>query len=162
MSDRVLARWSASASAEAESSPYGYASHHLDDLGIVPAHFTSLRDAIRVVELATRAIERYADVATVRLAVPAGWAGGMVTELPSLEPWSLMEREPPSLYFMQFRHFGWHADRESYRCPYELEQLERAGVAAEYDCGRALEDRVWDPPEWTRTVWFFKKRLVAE
>ena len=148
-----IARWARLAVAEAAIDRFGFASHHLDDLGIA-GELTSLDGAIDIVVRATAAVRCHSDAA-VRLAVPAPCVEAMSTVLPSLIPWSLGEPEPPSLYLLEDRHLAMPTDREGYRCPYELPQLRAAGVAAEFDCSRRLEDRGWDPPEWTQTVWFF-------
>ena len=135
---------------EAQSSRYGFASIHVDDLRLS----IDVQSGAAIAEL-LRACQAHLGwgngTGRIQLAIPIGVTDQLDASLPERLPPADGD-EPPSLYYFDLKHWLMASDREEYRCPCDIPDLTDQGLTASYSCGRSVVDRVrgW---EFSKTIW---------
>lgn len=153
MSDAIVEAWLRDAIQEADGSRFGFASAHLPDVGPGIESPSSLSGVAELIAALCRACEVLDARGATYLAMPLSHSPTLDVITPAFVPWPFNGVEPPSLYYLEPRHWNLPSDREEYRCPYTTEQLTGLPISGTYACGRSLHERAnkWD---FARTVWF--------
>lgn len=151
MTDALIDLRLAALQQEAQASPYGFASMHLDDLGLT----TTVDSAGAIAALLDR-VESGLGLArgtgVVRMAIPLGLSDELDTTVPTHVPVATQD-EPPSIYVIEERNWAMPSTMEEYRCPCDIPELSDRGISVAYACVRDTVSRAREWYEFSRTLW---------